>query len=235
MEKASRIYSSGLYLALWPLIVATVLIVSAPYLPNVDIHAEPVFEKPVASKQETGSKNEHVQQSLQAQTKPGPTALNLQKKHTLTVPRSSTSSASGKKDGYLFHPIIVQAAERYQVDADLIRAIIMAESGYNPKAVSRRGAKGLMQLMPRTAKALGVKDCFSPEHNINGGVRYFKQLLNRFDGDVRLALAAYNAGSRNVRQYKGMPPFKATHYYVKKVFEYYEYYKKQSEQETESA
>jgi soluble lytic murein transglycosylase-like protein len=144
------------------------------------------------------------------------------------------SSVNGKKDEYLFHRIIVQAADRHQVDADLIRAIIMAESGYNPKAVSRKGAKGLMQLMPRTAKALGVKDCFSPEHNINGGVKYFKQLLNQFDGDVKLALAAYNAGSRNVRQYQGIPPFKATHYYVKKVFEYYEYYKKQSVRETKS-
>ena len=72
----------------------------------------------------------------------------------------------------------------------------MAESGYDPKAISKRGAKGLMQLMPSTAKALGVKDIFDPEHNINGGVRYFKRLVNRFDGDVRLALAAYNAGSR---------------------------------------
>ncbi|MCD6224380.1 MAG: lytic transglycosylase domain-containing protein, partial [Deltaproteobacteria bacterium] len=101
------------------------------------------------------------------------------------------------------------------------------ESGYNPKALSKKGARGLMQLMPRTAKWLGVVDSFNPEHNINGGVRYLKQLLKQFDGDVELALAAYNAGSRNVRQYNGVPPFKATKFYITKVFKYYDIYKKQ--------
>lgn len=101
----------------------------------------------------------------------------------------------------------------------------MAESRYNPQAISKMGAKGLMQLMPGTAKALGVEDAFNPEHNVNGGAKYFKQLLDQFDGDVKLALAAYNAGSKNVKDYKGVPPFKATRYYIKKVFEYYQYYK----------
>jgi soluble lytic murein transglycosylase-like protein len=127
-----------------------------------------------------------------------------------------------------FDMLIFQAAELYQVDPALIKAIIMAESGYNPKAISKKGAKGLMQLMPKTAKWLGVVDSFNPEHNINGGVRYFKQLLKQFDGDVKLALAAYNAGSRKVRQYNGVPPFKATKFYITKVFKYYDIYKKQS-------
>lgn len=82
-----------------------------------------------------------------------------------------------------------------------------------------------MQLMPKTAEALGVGDSFDPEHNINAGVKYFRKLLNQFNGDVRLALAAYNAGSGKVRKYQGVPPFKATRYYIEKVFEYHEYYK----------
>ena len=124
-----------------------------------------------------------------------------------------------------FHPIIYQVAERYEVEPAIIKAIIMAESSFNPKAVSHKGAQGLMQLMPRTAKYMGVKDSFNPEHNIDGGVKYFKILLDRFNGDVRLALAAYNAGSRNVRKYNGVPPFKATKLYIKKVLQYYEEYK----------
>ncbi|MEJ2657549.1 MAG: lytic transglycosylase domain-containing protein [Desulfobacterales bacterium] len=127
----------------------------------------------------------------------------------------------------LFHPIILQEANRYKVDPALVKAIIMAESGYNPKAISKRGAKGLMQLMPSTAEALGVEDIFNPEQNISGGVRYFKQLVNKFDGDVKLALAAYNAGSKKVRHYQGIPPYKSTHYYIEKVFKYYELYKDQ--------
>ena len=107
----------------------------------------------------------------------------------------------------------------------------MAESGYNPKAISKRGAKGLMQLMPVTAQSLGVKDIFNPHQNIAGGVQYFKQMVNRFNGDVKLALAAYNAGSRNVRNYNGVPPFKATHTYIKKVFKYYRIYKNQTGEE----
>jgi soluble lytic murein transglycosylase-like protein len=134
-------------------------------------------------------------------------------------------SISGKKAERLFHPIIIQAANRYDVDPLLVKAIIMAESSYNTNAVSKVGARGLMQLMPGTARELGVVDSFNPEQNINGGVKYFKKLLNRFDGDIELALAAYNAGSRYVRQYQGVPPFKATQYYIKKVCTYYDTYK----------
>ena len=124
-----------------------------------------------------------------------------------------------------FDSLIHKVANRYEVDPALVKAIIKAESGYNPKAISKRGAKGLMQLMPGTAKALGVEDCFDPEHNINGGVKYFKELLERFNGNVKLSLAAYNAGARKVRRYGGVPPFKATRYYIDKVFEYYSLYK----------
>jgi hypothetical protein len=128
-----------------------------------------------------------------------------------------------------FHGHILQASKAYEVDIALIRAIIMAESSNNPRAVSHQGAKGLMQLMPTTAKSLGVEDAFDPAGNIDGGVRYFKQLLDRFNGDVKLALAAYNAGSRYVRKYGGIPPFKATRLYIKKVLKYHREYQAEPE------
>lgn len=123
-----------------------------------------------------------------------------------------------------FYPIIIQAADKHNVDPALIMAIIMAESRYNPMATSKKGAIGLMQIMPRTASAFSTEDMYDPVHNINVGVEYFRDLLNKFEGNVELALAAYNAGPRKVREYQGVPPYKATIYYIKKVFEYYRYY-----------
>lgn len=124
-----------------------------------------------------------------------------------------------------YHRLILRAARQHELDPALLRAVIMAESSYNPNAVSNRGARGLMQLMPRTAAELGVKNCFDPEQNINGGARYLRKLLDRFDNDVQLALAAYNAGSRYVRKYNGIPPFRATHLYIKKVIKYQSLYR----------
>jgi soluble lytic murein transglycosylase-like protein len=132
-----------------------------------------------------------------------------------------------------FEAHILQAAQTHEVDPTLIRAVIFAESSNNPQAVSKRGAQGLMQLMPSTAKALGIEDSFDPAMNIDGGTRYLRYLLDRFDGDVRLALAAYNAGSRYVKKYGGVPPFKATRQYIKKVLKYQE--KFQAELETETS
>lgn len=155
------------------------------------------------------------------------TELRTPSKKKPVIPRESERLPvfTGQTD-HRFDHLIHKVANRYDVDPALVKAIIKAESGYNPKAISKRGAKGLMQLMPGTAKALGVKDCFNPEHNINGGVKYFKELLERFNGNVKLSLAAYNAGARKVRLYGGVPPFKATRYYVEKVFEYYSLYKR---------
>ncbi len=136
--------------------------------------------------------------------------------------KPAVKKTSPQKKTDRFQPIILETAERYEIEPAIIKAIIMAESGFNPKASSHKGARGLMQLMPRTAEYLGVVDSFDPAQNIDGGVRYFKRLLKRFDSDVELALAAYNAGSRNVRKYGGVPPFKATKIYIKKVLKYYE-------------
>ena len=125
-----------------------------------------------------------------------------------------------------YFALVVRVSKRHQVEPALIAAIIKAESGYNPKAVSHKGARGMMQLMPLTAAELGVENSFNPEHNINGGVRYYKKLLKRYNGNIELALAAYNAGMQTVKKYKGVPPFKATHHYIKKVLHYYQVYKK---------
>jgi hypothetical protein len=119
-----------------------------------------------------------------------------------------------------FHNHIMQAAAIYDVDPALIQAIIMVESSFNPQAVSKKGAQGLMQLMPATAKSLGIHDSFDPGPNIDAGVRYFRRLLDRFEGDVHLSLAAYNAGPRHVRVYNGIPPFRETREYIEKVLHY---------------
>ncbi len=124
-----------------------------------------------------------------------------------------------------YSTIIKTAAARHKIDPALVKAVIMAESRYNHLAVSKKGAGGLMQLMPNTAKSLGVQDIFDPEDNITGGVRYLKKLLNRFDGDTKLALAAYNAGSRYVRHYGGIPPFRQTRTFIKNVLKYQQMYK----------
>ena len=135
------------------------------------------------------------------------------------------ASVRGKDAEKILHPVIIRVANEHEIDPALIKSIIWAESSFNPKAVSKKGAVGLMQLMPATAASLGIEDSLNPESNIDGGVRYFKKLLVRFKGDAKLALAAYNAGSRKVLQYNGVPPFEATQYYIEKVFEYYEGYK----------
>jgi Rod binding domain-containing protein len=116
--------------------------------------------------------------------------------------------------------VIQRAAEHHGVDPRLVEAIIKAESNYRPDVVSNKGAAGLMQLMKETADELGVKNRFNPEENVFGGVKYFKSLLDHF-GDVELALGAYNAGPTAVTRHNGIPPYKETQNYVKKVMEFY--------------
>jgi soluble lytic murein transglycosylase-like protein len=116
-----------------------------------------------------------------------------------------------------YDDIIEEAARTFDIDGDLIHAVIQAESSFNPLAVSRVGAQGLMQLMPEVQQDFGVLDPFDPRENIMAGTEYLKRLLDRHNGDVALALACYNAGPGNVTKYKGIPPFKETREYVKKI------------------
>lgn len=113
--------------------------------------------------------------------------------------------------------IIASTAQRYQIDPALVRAVIHAESAFNAKALSSKGAQGLMQLMPGTAKDLGVENAFDVLQNIEGGVRYLAQMLRQFNGDIRLATAAYNAGPNAVRRFNGIPPYAETEVYVERV------------------
>ena len=124
------------------------------------------------------------------------------------------------RDPKEFEPIINSCALQYGVDKSLVKAVIQAESGYNPNALSRKGAAGLMQLMPKTAQGLKVSNSFDPSENIRGGVRYLRFLLDTFKGDEALALAAYNAGLSRVSQYGGVPPYEETRNYVGKVLSY---------------
>lgn len=123
-----------------------------------------------------------------------------------------------------YESIIKSCADKYGVSASLIKAVIHAESGYNPNAVSHKGASGLMQLMPGTAKSLKVSNSFDPKDNVEGGVKYLRFLLDTFRGDVSLALAAYNAGLNKVAKFGGIPPYAETRSYVNRVLSYMQTY-----------
>lgn len=125
-----------------------------------------------------------------------------------------------------YEPIISAASQRHGVSTHLLKAIIKVESDYNPRAVSRKGAKGLMQIMPETMKALNIANGFDPWENIMGGARYFKQLFTRYEGKLPLALAAYNAGPGVVDRFGSIPPFRETEAYVEKVIKYYYIFKR---------
>ncbi len=143
-------------------------------------------------------------------------------------------SFSGKWPGYSnssyknvrYHKQIDYWGKRYNIDPNLIKAIIRAESGFDRYAVSKKGAQGLMQLMPDTAREMRVSDPFNPEQNIAGGVRYLKKLLKMFNGDLVLSLAAYNAGPGQVKRSGGVPRIDETKRYIKRVLSYYDRYAK---------
>ena len=125
-----------------------------------------------------------------------------------------------------FDDEIKKAQKRYGVEFSLIKAVIQVESGFNPKAVSKKGAKGLMQIMPFNYKSLSIKDPFNPRQNIMGGTQYLQRLLKRYKYKLPLALAAYNAGPEAVDKYKAIPPYRETMNYVEKVMKTYSQYKK---------
>lgn len=113
--------------------------------------------------------------------------------------------------------LVQEAGRRHDIDPELIRAVMRQESGFNPLAVSRKGAQGLMQLMPETAKRLGVQDVFDPAENVLAGAKLLRQLMDRYEGDIDLALAAYNAGEGAVERYGGLPPYRETVDYVDRI------------------
>jgi soluble lytic murein transglycosylase-like protein len=130
------------------------------------------------------------------------------------IERAKRSSDKGEIEG-----LAVEIAKRHKVDPQLVLAVIRVESAFEPQAVSPKGAQGLMQLMPATAGELGVDDPFDPTANIDGGVRYLSQLLQRYGGDRVRALAAYNAGAGAVDRHRGVPPYRETRSYVRKVLD----------------
>jgi len=143
----------------------------------------------------------------------------MTKKAPLTISRYSSS---------VYDEMITEASRRHGVSFPLLKAVIKVESDFNPRAVSRAGALGLMQIMPENAKAFRMRDPFDPRENILTGTRYFSELLERFNGKLQLALAAYNAGPTVVDRYNSIPPIKETEDYVERVMKYFHFFKNNS-------
>jgi soluble lytic murein transglycosylase len=147
--------------------------------------------------------------------------------HFTDVPTNTTYRfyrAEGREQG--LGTLIDHYAERFKLDSALVKAVIKVESDFDPKVVSRKGARGLMQLMPATAREIGVSDPFDPGQSIYGGTYYLRQMLDAFDSNLDHALAAYNAGPTTVRRYGGIPPYDETRNYVQRVKKYRDYYQK---------
>jgi Transglycosylase SLT domain len=163
---------------------------------------------------------------------PPPPAVGTAASERAKARPAKTAPAVPAKPAAPLTDVVASASAAYHLDPDLVNSVIHAESGFNAHAVSPKGARGLMQLMPGTANKLGVSDAFDPQDNVTGGSRYLRELLERYNFDLVKALAAYNAGPERVEQYRGVPPFRETRAYVAKIV--HEYNKKKTAQEKEA-
>ena len=148
-------------------------------------------------------------------TAPPPSSTNLQPRTLQPAPLRPQTVPNLSRDG--LNQVVAGAGERHQIDPDFINSVIRAESGFHQNAVSKKGAQGLMQLMPGTASQLGVKNTFDPNANVEGGTKYLRELLEKYNYDVPKALAAYNAGTKRVDQYHGIPPYYETQAYIARI------------------
>ena len=146
----------------------------------------------------------------------------LDEKMAQDKPKDEIEKTTFKNSKENIETLIEKYAQKNNLDPDFIKAVVKQESDFNPDATSKCGAMGLMQLMPQTAKGLGVTDAYDPEQNIEGGVKYLKSMMNRFNNDPKLALAAYNAGPGAVQRYGDVPPYRETQNYVKNILASYE-------------
>jgi len=177
-----------------------------PGLDDMTFSFHELLEKKILEAQAKNSEHFPLEQHMQTMQ-----AMNIHKPYGNV--RSPIANQS-------FAAITKEMAQKYSVDERLIRSVIKHESNFNPNAVSHAGAQGLMQLMPNTARSLGVSNAFDSRQNIEGGTKYLSQMLKKYNGNERLALAAYNAGPGNVDKYGGIPPFKETQNYVNNVLNF---------------
>jgi len=177
-------------------------------------------EKPVVSGDIYGEKITVSERTVSEQVVSQKTAVPDARSFHLTLTLEERSASVNTYDHW-----IRSASKKYALDPALVKAVIHAESRFDPLAVSPKGAKGLMQIDPNTVVELGITDPFNPKYNIYGGVRYLREMLDAFKGDKHLALAAYNAGLSQVLRHNGVPPFKDTKKYLSKVLRYQTYYK----------
>ena len=197
-------------------VVITLMLLAMPLVARAQEQLTPPSRPPVPM---TLEDQERARQAERAH-RPATDAAAAPSSAQLKVPLASTSRHITTGNA-AFDAIIYEASAQNGLDPCLIVSVMRAESGFNPRAVSRKGAQGLMQLMPTTAATLGVRNSFDPRQNIEGGVRHLRSLIDRFPNNLPFALAAYNAGEKAVVQYRGIPPYPETQDYVTKVLYFY--------------